>query len=82
MAKEKKYKVMAEGLGRLDILNRISVLYCQRHIPVESLSFSSLGNGESLYSLCAVTDEDTIQKVVSQMSRIIDLRKVKYTEVI
>ena len=81
MANEKKFNVMAEGRGRLDILNRISVLYSQRHILVESLSFSPLGNGESLYSLCAVTDENTIRQVVSQMGRIIDLHRVDYREV-
>ncbi len=81
MANEKKFNVMAEGRGRLDILNRISVLYSQRHILVESLSFSPIGNGESLYSLCAVTDENTIRQVVSQMGRIIDLHRVDYREV-
>lgn len=81
MANEKKFNVMAEGRGRLDILNRISVLYSQRHISVESLSFSPLGNGESLYRLCAVTDENTIRQVVSQMGRIIDLHRVDYREV-
>lgn len=81
MANEKKFNVMAEGRGRLDILNRISVLYSQRHISVESLSFAPLGNGESRYSLCAVTDENTIRQVVSQMGRIIDLHRVDYREV-
>ena len=81
MANEKRFNVMAEGRGRLDILNRISVLYSQRHILVESLSFSPIGNGESLYSLCAVTDENTIRQVVSQMGRIIDLHRVDYREV-
>ena len=81
MANEKKFNVMAEGRGRLDILNRISVLYSQRHILVESLSFSPIGNGESRYSLCAVTDENTIRQVVSQMGRIIDLHRVDYREV-
>lgn len=80
MANEKKFKVMAEGQGRLDILNRISMLYSQRHIIVESLTFAPLGNGESRYSLCAVTDENTIRQVVNQMNRIIDLRKVDYRE--
>ena len=80
MANERKFKVMAEGQGRLDILNRISVLHSQRHITVESLSFAPLGNGESRYSLCAVTDEDTIRQVVNQMNRIVDLRKVAWRE--
>ena len=80
MANEKKFKVMAEGQGRLDILNRISMLYSQRHIIVESLIFAPLGNGESRYSLCAVTDENTIRQVVNQMNRIIDLHKVDYRE--
>ena len=81
MENAKKFNVIAEGQGRLDILNRISVLYSQRHISVESLSFSPLGNGESLYSLCAVTDENTIRQVVSQMGRIIDLHSVVYREI-
>ena len=81
MENAKKFNVIAEGQGRLDILNRISVLYSQRHILVESLSFSPIGNGESRYSLCAVTDEDTIRRVVGQMGRIIDLHRVDYREV-
>ncbi len=80
MANEKKFNVMAEGEGRLDILNRISMLYSQRHIAVQSLTFAPLGNGESRYSLCAVTDENTIRQVVSQMSRIIDIHKVVWSE--
>ena len=34
-----KFTVTAEGEGRLDIVSRISMLFLQRHIDVESLTY-------------------------------------------
>lgn len=66
----RKYMVTAEGEGRLDIVGRISMLFLQRHMDVESLTFLPLEGCRSRYQICALAREDTIMKVVSQMEHI------------
>ena len=65
-----KYTVTAQGEGRLDIVSRISMLFLQRHIPVESLTFHPLDGAQSQYQVCATAREETIKKVVAQMQHI------------
>lgn len=76
--KQQKFTVTAEGEGRLEVLNRISVLYIQRHIPVEQMHYLPLEGGTSRYEVCATTTEDTIRRVVGQMNNIIELNHVQY----
>ena len=73
-----KYTVTAQGEGRLDIVSRISMLFLQRHIPVESLTFHPLDGAQSQYQVCAVAREDTIKKVVAQMQHIEGLDTIAY----
>lgn len=73
-----KYTVTAEGEGRLDIVSRISMLFLQRHIDVESLTFMPLGGVTSRYQICALANEMTIRKVVSQMEHIEGLDRIYY----
>ena len=49
-----KYTVTAEGEGRLDIVSRISMLFLQRHIDVESLVFMPLEGMKSRYQICSI----------------------------
>ena len=73
-----KYTVTAEGEGRLDILSRISMLFMQRHINVESLTYKPLESHTSKYEVCALATEATISKVVSQMKHIEGLTEISY----
>lgn len=73
-----KYIVTAEGEGRLDIVSRISMLFLQRHIDVESLTFMPLEGLQSRYQVTALAKEDTIRKVVAQMEHIEGLTQISY----
>ena len=73
-----KYTVTAQGEGRLDIVSRISMLFLQRHIEVESLTFQPMEGAKSQYQVCAVAREDTIKKVVAQMHHIEGLDAIAY----
>ena len=46
-----KYTVTAEGEGRLDIVSRISMLFLQRHIDVESLTYMPVEGMVSRYQV-------------------------------
>ena len=74
----KKYIIEAEGEGRLDIVSRISMLFLQRHIDVESLTYKPLEGVRSSYKVCALAKEEVIRKVVSQMEHIEGLEMIKY----
>ena len=73
-----KYTVTAEGEGRLAILSRISMLFMQRHIDVESLTYKPQGGAISKYEVCALATEETVSKVVSQMKHIEGLNNINY----
>ena len=74
----KKYTVTAQGEGRLDIVSRISMLFLQRHIEVESLTYQPLEGARSQYQVCAVAHEETIKKVVAQMQHVEGLDTIAY----
>ena len=76
---QQRFTVTAEGLGRLEVLNRISVLYIQRHIPVEQMHFQPIDAKASRFVVCAFTTEDTIRRVVGQMNNIIEINNVTYS---
>ena len=73
-----KFTVTAEGEGRLDIVSRISMLFLQRHIDVESMTYMPLEGMVSRYQVCALAKEDTIRKVVAQMEHIEGLKTISY----
>lgn len=74
----KKFSMTAEGEPRMDIVSRISILYMQRHIPVESLSYSPLDGQKSFIKVCAFSDEGTIRKLMGQIGHIEGLHAVNY----
>ena len=73
-----KYTVTALGEGRLDIVSRISMLFLQRHIDVESLTYLPSEGLVSQYQVCALAKEDTIRKVVAQMEHIEGLSQISF----
>lgn len=77
--KEKRILVTAVGKNRLEILGRITALYLQRHIPVESLVLEQSKDGNGYYKICAVAPEESIVKIVNQIGNIVDISRVEYT---
>lgn len=77
-----KFTVTAFGKNRVDVLNRITSLYLQRNILVESFVLSQSDNGESRYQICAQTSEEAIMRIVNLMNNIIDLRSVQYSKAV
>ena len=73
-----KFTVTALGEGRLDIVSRISMLFLQRHIDVESFTYMPHEGLLSRYQVCALAKEETIMKVVAQMKHIEGLEKITY----
>ena len=73
-----KFIVTAEGEGRLGIVSRISMLFLQRHIDVESMTYMPLEGMVSRYQVCALAKEDIIRKVVAQMEHIEGLTQISY----
>ena len=73
-----KFTVTALGEGRLDIVSRISMLFLQRHIDVESFTYMPHEGLLSRYQVCALAHEDTMKKVVAQMQHIEGLEKIAY----
>jgi acetolactate synthase small subunit len=73
-----KYTIIAEGEGRLDIMSRISMLFLQRHIDVESMSYAPLEGVKSRYQVCALAKDEVIRKVVAQMEHIEGLETIRY----
>ena len=73
-----KYTVTAFGKNRVDVLNRITLLYLQRNIQVESFVLSQTGNGESKYQICAEATESAITRIVNLMNNIVELNQVQY----
>jgi acetolactate synthase small subunit len=73
-----KYTVTALGEGRLDIVSRISMLFLQRHIDVESLTYMPHEGLMSRYQVSALAHEDTMRKVVAQMKHIEGLTDISF----
>ena len=73
-----RYTVTALGKNRVDVLNRITLLYLQRNIQVDSFVLSQTDSGESKYEICAEASESSIARIVNLMNNIIELNNVQY----
>ena len=74
-----KNLVIATGKNRLDILSRITSLYLQRHINVNSVVLENNNNDEALYKIYSDAPEETIKVIVNQINKIIDIKSVNYS---
>ena len=72
----RKFFVIAEGEGRLDIVSRISMLVLQRHVDVESLKYLPMDGCRSRYEVCALSHENSIRQILGQMEHIEGLDKI------
>lgn len=77
---KKNITVTAVGKNRLDILNRITLLFIQRNIPVRNLEYTELESPEySKFTIHSYTNEDSINKIVNQIRNIVEISQVEYT---
>ena len=79
MTESKTYTVTATGKNKLEILNRITSLYLQRHIKAESVQLESLKDGKASYKVVAVTNLETIETIVHQIENIVGIESTKYS---
>ena len=71
-----KYTVMAEGKDRLDVLNRISTLYLQKRIEVESFEFSRTAPQQGEYKItCWSEKKEVIVRIVNQINNIVEISR-------
>ena len=71
-----KYTVMAEGKDRLDVLNRISTLYLQKRIEVESFEFSRTAPQQGKYKItCWSEKKEVIERIVNQINNIVEISR-------
>ena len=68
-----KFTVMAEGKDRLDVLNRISTLYLQKRIEVESFEFSRTAPEQGEYRITC--QKEVIDRIVNQMNNIVEIKR-------
>lgn len=71
-----KFTVTAEGKNRLDILNRISTLYLQKRIDVESFEYAKTEPEWGEYRItCWAAHKELVERIVSQINNIVEIRK-------
>ena len=74
-----KYTVMAEGKDRLDVMNRISTLYLQKRIEVESFEYSRTAPEQGAYKItCYSERKDVIDRIVNQINNIVEIKRAYY----
>ena len=75
-----RYIVTAEGKDRLDVLNRLSTLFLQKRLEVENFEFSRTAPQQGEYKITCYSDkQDMIERLVSQINNIVEIRKAYYT---
>lgn len=74
---KKKYTITIFTENRPGVLYRIADIFLRRKINVESLTVSEIeSGGVSRFTIVQHMDEDTVQKVVKQLDRIIEVLNV------
>ena len=71
-----KFTVRAEGKDRLDVLNRISTLYLQKRIQVESLEFIRTAPEQGEYKITCFSDcREVVERIVNQINNIVEIKR-------
>ena len=73
------YTVAVFSENRVGLLNQISIIFTRRKLNIESLSVSpSSIKGVHKFTITANSDEETIEKLVKQIEKRIDVLKASY----
>jgi len=76
-----KYFLNVLVRDRLDILNRITTLFIQKYLPVESVSYNSTADNMAVINLiCFCPDENIMKRIVNQANTMVDVSEVYYTK--
>lgn len=73
------YTIIVHSENFAGLLNQVTAVFTRRQINIESLNVSASSiKGVHKYTITAETDKDTIEKVVKQISKKIDVLQAYY----
>ena len=84
MSDKTLYTIIVHSENIAGLLNQVTAVFTRRQINIESLNVSASSiKGVHKYTITALTDKDTIEKVVKQIEKKIDVHiispRMKYT---
>ena len=76
---KKLYTIIVHSENIAGLLNQVTTVFTRRQINIESLNVSASSiQGVHKYTITAWTDEETIEKVVKQIEKKIDVLQANY----
>ena len=76
MSDKTLYTIIVHSENIAGLLNQVTAVFTRRQINIESLNVSASSiKGVHKYTITALTDKDTIEKVVKQIEKKIDVLK-------
>ena len=76
---KKLYTIIVHSENIAGLLNQVTAVFTRRQINIESLNVSASSiQGVHKYTITAWTDEETIEKVVKQIEKKIDVLQANY----
>lgn len=79
MSEKTLYTLIVHSENIAGLLNQITAVFTRRQINIESLNVSASSiKGVHKYTITALTDKDTIEKVVKQIEKKIDVLQAHY----
>lgn len=79
MAERKLYTVIIFSENTVGLLNQITIIFTRRQLNIETLSVSpSAIKGIHKFTITTFSDQDTIDKVVKQIDKRVDILKAYY----
>ena len=79
MSDKTLYTIIVHSENIAGLLNQVTAVFTRRQINIESLNVSASSiKGVHKYTITALTDKDTIEKVVKQIEKKIDVIQAHY----
>ena len=79
MTEKTLYTIIVHSENIAGLLNQVTAVFTRRQINIESLNVSASSiKGVHKYTITAWTDRDTIEKVVKQITKKIDVLQAHY----
>ena len=76
---QKLYTIIVHSENVAGVLNQVTAVFTRRQINIESLNVSASSiPGVHKYTITAMTDPDTMEKVAKQISKKIDVVQTQY----
>lgn len=78
----KEYKITVYTENTVGVLNRITNIFTRRKINIESLAVGETHHkGISEMTIVALSDEDTVCKVIGHIERIVEVIRASYIDI-